>query len=150
MIDFVAILEFLRLTLWVAMKIMLYHIAQLCIFWGHLFHIKGVLMNNFNNLEKWTVWHHWMLFWVGCKVGKLAAEVYRFKYYAQFLIYAHYLYKFHIVNFTMIWQTLYFSKWTCPSVFLFSILGMGAGPSELGKSAREKWKLGKVEMSLKP
>ena len=35
------------------------------------------------------------------------------------------------------------------SVFLFSILGMGAGPSELGKLAREKWKLGKVETCLK-
>ena len=36
------------------------------------------------------------------------------------------------------------------SVFLFGILGMGAGPSELGKSAHEIWKLGKVEMCLKP
>ena len=35
-------------------------------------------------------------------------------------------------------------------VFLFGILGMRAGPSELGKSAREIGKLGKVEMSLKP
>ena len=35
------------------------------------------------------------------------------------------------------------------TVFLFSILGMGAGPSELGKLAREKWKLGKVETCLK-
>ena len=34
------------------------------------------------------------------------------------------------------------------SVFLFSILGMGVGPSELGKLAREKWKLGKVETCL--
>ena len=36
------------------------------------------------------------------------------------------------------------------AVFLFGILGMGEGPSELGKSAREIWKLGKVEMCLKP
>ena len=36
-----------------------------------------------------------------------------------------------------------------PPVFLFSILGMGAGPSKLGKLAREKWKLGKVETCLK-
>ena len=36
------------------------------------------------------------------------------------------------------------------AVFLLGILGMGAGPSELGKSAREIWKLGKVEMCLKP
>ena len=36
------------------------------------------------------------------------------------------------------------------SVFLFRILGIGAGPSELGKSAREIWNLGKVEMCLKP
>ena len=35
-------------------------------------------------------------------------------------------------------------------MFLFGILGMGAGPSELGKSARDIWKLGKVEMCLKP
>ena len=35
-------------------------------------------------------------------------------------------------------------------VFLFGILGMGAGPSELGKSACEIRKLGKVEMNLKP
>ena len=35
-------------------------------------------------------------------------------------------------------------------VFLFGILGMGAGPSELGKSACEVTKLGKVEMNLKP
>ena len=35
-------------------------------------------------------------------------------------------------------------------MFLFCILGMGAGPSELGKSAREIWKLGKVKMWLKP
>ena len=35
------------------------------------------------------------------------------------------------------------------AVFLFGILGMGAGPSELGKSAREIWKLGKVEMCFK-
>ena len=35
------------------------------------------------------------------------------------------------------------------SVFLFGILGMGAGPSELGKSACEIWKLGKVEICLK-
>ena len=33
-------------------------------------------------------------------------------------------------------------------MFLFGTLGMGAGPSELGKSAREIWKLGKVEMCL--
>ena len=39
----------------------------------------------------------------------------------------------------------------CPTaVFLFGILGMGARPSELEKSAREIWKLGKVEMCLKP
>ena len=31
-------------------------------------------------------------------------------------------------------------------MFLFGILGMGAGPAEFGKSAREIWKLGKVEM----
>ena len=30
-------------------------------------------------------------------------------------------------------------------VFLFSILGIGAGLSELGKLARKLWKLGKVE-----
>ena len=35
------------------------------------------------------------------------------------------------------------------SVFLFSILGMVTGHSELGKSACEIWKLGKVEMCLK-
>ena len=34
-------------------------------------------------------------------------------------------------------------------MFLFSILGMGAGPSELGKLVHEKWKLGKVETCLK-
>ena len=33
-------------------------------------------------------------------------------------------------------------------MFLFGIMGMGAGPSELGKSACEIWKLGKVEMCL--
>ena len=32
------------------------------------------------------------------------------------------------------------------SVFLFSILGMGMRPFELGKLARKLWKLGKVEM----
>ena len=32
----------------------------------------------------------------------------------------------------------------------FRYFGMGAGPSELGKSAREIRKLGKVEMNLKP
>ena len=36
------------------------------------------------------------------------------------------------------------------AVFLFRILEMGAGSSELGKSAREIPKLGKVEMYLKP
>ena len=34
------------------------------------------------------------------------------------------------------------------SVFLFGILGIGDGPSELGKSMREIWKLGKVELCL--
>ena len=32
----------------------------------------------------------------------------------------------------------------CKAGFLFSILGIGAGPSELGKSAHEIWKLGKI------
>ena len=36
------------------------------------------------------------------------------------------------------------------TVFLFGILGMGAGPSELGKSPCEIGKLRKVEMCLKP
>ena len=31
------------------------------------------------------------------------------------------------------------------AVFLFSILGMGVGTSELGKLAHKLWKLGKVE-----
>ena len=31
------------------------------------------------------------------------------------------------------------------AVFLFSILGMGAGTSELGKLAHKLWKMGKVE-----
>ena len=35
------------------------------------------------------------------------------------------------------------------AVFLFSILGMGAGPFELGKSAPKNSKLGKVETCLK-
>ena len=35
-------------------------------------------------------------------------------------------------------------------VFLFGILGMESGPSELGKLAQHKlWKLGKVEMYKK-
>ena len=32
----------------------------------------------------------------------------------------------------------------------FRYFGNGGGPSELGKSACEIWKLGKVEMCLKP
>ena len=35
------------------------------------------------------------------------------------------------------------------TVFLSSILGMGEGPSEFGKSVRKNWKLGKVETCLK-
>ena len=31
------------------------------------------------------------------------------------------------------------------TVFLFSILGMGMGPSELGKSVHKNWKLGKLK-----
>ena len=36
------------------------------------------------------------------------------------------------------------------TVFLFGILRIGVGPSELGKTGHEIWKLGKVEMYLKP
>ena len=39
--------------------------------------------------------------------------------------------------------------YTCYTVFLFSILGIGVGPSELGKLARKLWELGKVELYKK-
>ena len=53
----------------------------------------------------------------------------------------------HNVGFLMIRLNLQNTKPENQSVFHCSIMGMGggAGPPELGKSARKNWKLGKVE-----